>query len=83
MSSGALSCSTNNLTAAAQPELSISETVIHTAPKGPLMVNGNITVKDKKGNPTQPHKVTVFCRCGASANKPFCDGTHTKIGFVG
>jgi len=27
------------------------------------------------------NKVTAFCRCGASANKPFCDGTHIKIGF--
>ncbi len=81
--SGALSYSMNNAAAAAQPDSSISETIIETAPNGPLMVYGNITVKDKEGNPTQRHKVTAFCRCGASANKPFCDGTHTKIGFVG
>lgn len=52
-------------------------------PNGPLLVYGNIVVKDKEGNQTQKNKVTAFCRCGASSNKPYCDGTHTKIGFEG
>jgi uncharacterized Fe-S cluster protein YjdI len=79
--SGALSYTMND--AVEKPEEVSAETIIETAPNGPLMVYGNITIKDKEGNPTQRHKVTAFCRCGASANKPFCDGTHAKIGFVG
>jgi uncharacterized Fe-S cluster protein YjdI len=79
--SGALSYTMND--AAEKQEEVSAETIIETAPNGPLMVYGNITIKDKEGNATQRHKVTAFCRCGASANKPFCDGTHAKIGFVG
>jgi CDGSH-type Zn-finger protein len=45
------------------------------------MVYGKLTVKDSKGNETTKNKVTAFCRCGASSNKPFCDGTHIKVGF--
>ena len=57
------------------------DTVIEVTPNGPLMVYGNISIKDKNGNETQKHKVTAFCRCGASANKPYCDGSHVKIEF--
>lgn len=48
---------------------------------GPLLVYGNIAVKDQFGNETKKHKVTAFCRCGLSGNKPYCDGSHvqTKI----
>ena len=60
-----------------------SETIIETAPNGPLMVYGNVSVKDAAGKVTKKNKVTAFCRCGGSANKPFCDGTHKKIGFQG
>ncbi|WP_144894805.1 CDGSH iron-sulfur domain-containing protein [Lutibacter sp. Hel_I_33_5] len=28
-------------------------------------------------------KATVFCRCGASTNKPFCDGKHKDVNFIG
>lgn len=60
-----------------------SEIIAEIMPNGPLLVYGNITVKDAAGNKTQKNKVTAFCRCGASSNKPYCDGTHTKIGFKG
>lgn len=59
------------------------ETIVETIPNGPLMVYGNIAVKDAAGNETHKNKVTAFCRCGASGNKPYCDGTHQKIGFEG
>lgn len=58
-----------------------TENIIEVMPNGPLMVYGNITVKDKEGKETQKHKVTAFCRCGHSNNKPYCDGTHNKIDF--
>ncbi|RYD54946.1 MAG: hypothetical protein EOP56_17810 [Sphingobacteriales bacterium] len=57
------------------------DTIVEVTPNGPLMVYGNISIKDKAGNETQKHKVTAFCRCGASNNKPYCDGSHVKIGF--
>ena len=60
-----------------------SESIVETVPNGPLLVYGNIVVKDRDGNETRKNKVTAFCRCGASSNKPYCDGTHNKIGFEG
>jgi uncharacterized Fe-S cluster protein YjdI len=64
-------------------EESITECIIEPMTNGPLIVYGNILVKDKDGNETHKNKVTSFCRCGASHNKPYCDGTHTKIDFSG
>lgn len=60
-----------------------SETITEVIPNGPLMVYGNISVKDSKGIEKKNNKVTAFCRCGASKNKPYCDGSHKTIGFVG
>jgi uncharacterized Fe-S cluster protein YjdI len=60
-----------------------AESIVEVSPNGPLLVYGNITVKDSLGNTTQKNKVTAFCRCGASSNKPYCDGTHRKINFEG
>jgi uncharacterized Fe-S cluster protein YjdI len=57
------------------------DTVIEITKNGPLMVYGNITIKGKDGGEEKKHRVTAFCRCGASGNKPYCDGTHAKIGF--
>lgn len=58
-----------------------TESIVEVAVNGPLLVYGNISVKDKQGNTTKKSKVTAFCRCGASGNKPYCDGTHRKINF--
>ena len=60
-----------------------AESIVEALPNGPLLVYGNITVKLSDGQHVQKNKVTAFCRCGASFNKPYCDGTHTKNGFVG
>ncbi|MCU0440951.1 MAG: (4Fe-4S)-binding protein [Bacteroidia bacterium] len=60
-----------------------AETIIEVAPNGPLLVYGNVKVKDANGNETAKNKVTAFCRCGQSSNKPYCDGTHRKINFEG
>jgi uncharacterized Fe-S cluster protein YjdI len=57
------------------------ETRVEILPSGPLLVYGNIVVKDKTGAETRKSKVTAFCRCGMSANKPYCDGSHIKTGF--
>jgi uncharacterized Fe-S cluster protein YjdI len=79
--SGALSFYMND--EADQNEKVIAESIVETVPNGPLLVYGNIVVKDHEGNMTKKNKVTAFCRCGASGNKPYCDGTHNKIGFEG
>ena len=51
--------------------------------KGPLIVKGEIEVVDTDGNVEIKKRSTAFCRCGASANKPYCDGAHNKISFEG
>lgn len=60
-----------------------AETIVETIPNGPLMIYGNVSVKDASGNVTKKNKTTAFCRCGGSENKPYCDGTHKKINFQG
>lgn len=51
---------------------------------GPISIRGPITLLDQDGNEydVSDRKRVVLCRCGASSNKPFCDGSHTRIGFV-
>jgi CDGSH-type Zn-finger protein/uncharacterized Fe-S cluster protein YjdI len=51
-------------------------------PNGPLQVKGALEVVSGTGRTITRAMETFFCRCGASANKPFCDGTHKRIGFV-
>ena len=48
---------------------------------GPLHVIGNLEVVTGTGHTVDRTTETWLCRCGHSANKPFCDGTHAKIGF--
>ena len=52
---------------------------------GPYSVSGPIKLVDADGNPvdTSGRERISLCRCGGSTNKPFCDGTHSKIGFQG
>ncbi len=50
---------------------------------GPYIVTGHFSLSDADGNPIPVTKERIaLCRCGASSNKPFCDGTHSKIGFL-
>lgn len=51
-------------------------------PNGPLRCMGSLTVADALGRIRECHDIHL-CRCGGSATKPFCDGTHKKTGFVG
>ncbi|MFZ2491480.1 MAG: CDGSH iron-sulfur domain-containing protein [Thermoanaerobaculia bacterium] len=51
-------------------------------PNGPYLVEGDFTLVDENGTEV-PVKKKALCRCGASVTKPFCDGTHSKIGFQG
>lgn len=47
---------------------------------GPYVVEGDFKLTDASGNEV-PVLKAALCRCGASTTKPFCDGTHSKIGF--
>ncbi len=57
-------------------------TKIKVMPNGPLIITGSIEITDGNGN-TEIKTKASFCRCGASAKQPYCDGTHKKIGFKG
>ena len=51
---------------------------------GPFVVEGEIILSDNEGNanPLNASKPAIaLCRCGASENKPFCDGSHRKVDF--
>ena len=49
---------------------------------GPYVVEGEFRLVDAQGNEV-PVMKAALCRCGGSTTKPFCDGTHSKIGFQG
>ena len=48
---------------------------------GPLMVRGGIAVTSADGRPYEIRNRQALCRCGASSNKPFCDGSHARVGY--
>lgn len=78
--SGALSYKMNTASAAAAA--SVTEVVrVKVTPNGPLLVQGTIELETPQGDKVQRSTTTALCRCGASANKPYCDGSHLKIGF--
>ena len=79
--SGALSFYFNNETP--EPASVNTDTKIEVSANGPLLVYGNITIKDAQGNETKKFNVTALCRCGQSGNKPYCDGSHITTGFRG
>jgi CDGSH-type Zn-finger protein len=59
------------------------QTVIVVNQNGPLRVTGNFVIKDAQGKEFDLSGRTTIslCRCGYSANKPFCDGSHGRQGF--
>ncbi|MDX2052984.1 MAG: CDGSH iron-sulfur domain-containing protein [Polyangiaceae bacterium] len=54
---------------------------ITPAKNGPLLVAGNLELVSGTGRTLNRVTKTALCRCGQSANKPYCDGTHAKVGF--
>jgi CDGSH-type Zn-finger protein len=49
---------------------------------GPLIVRGDVELVDEQGDAVEADRRTIaLCRCGASAVRPFCDGSHKAIGF--
>ena len=60
-----------------------SPTQVNVMHNGPLIVIGKVEVTASDGTREVRNKRTAFCRCGASKKKPYCDGTHGDVGFVG
>jgi len=62
----------------------MSQVRIRALKNGPLEVAGPVDLQDAAGAPVPTSEDPVYlCRCGQSGNKPFCDGTHKKVGFQG
>lgn len=61
----------------------ISTTKVEVLNGGPLLVHGTLNIVDQNGEISTKERTTAFCRCGHSANKPYCDGAHQKAGFDG
>ena len=60
----------------------MEKVTITIRPNGPYLVKGPIRIVDPDGNEFTVDRDTVaLCRCGGSTTKPFCDGTHSKLGF--
>ena len=57
------------------------ETTIEPRTNGPLFVRGRVRIVDPDGTLLREDTRVALCRCGGSQNKPFCDGTHRRIGF--
>ena len=59
------------------------KTTIVCSPNGPLRISGDFVIKDGQGQDFDLSGRTTIslCRCGHSANKPFCDGSHARQGF--
>lgn len=80
--SGALSFYLNEKGPASEPASGEGQKV-EVTPDGPILIHGNISLHLPGGHTEKRERMTALCRCGASANKPFCDGSHRKVGFKG
>jgi CDGSH-type Zn-finger protein len=60
------------------------ELEIRYAARGPYLIKGPLVVvaPDGERSEIEAGKTAALCRCGASTTKPFCDGTHSRIGFL-
>ena len=50
-------------------------------PNGPYLVQGLVSVCDVAGTVIREGQMIALCRCGQSATKPFCDGTHNRVSW--
>lgn len=67
----------------APQEQPASPATIQPRTNGPLFVRGEVEVIDSLGNVTREARRMALCRCGHSANKPYCDLSHRGAGFTG
>ncbi len=63
-----------------EPDLPEAVAII---PDGPIWLSDGVTVETSGGQPLEARNRVTLCRCGQSANKPLCDGSHKEAGFTG
>jgi CDGSH-type Zn-finger protein len=66
----------------AEPIDDLSRATVTLYPDGPLVVRGDFEIRDVHGEQIEAGRTVALCRCGRSAVKPFCDGSH-KLARVG
>jgi CDGSH-type Zn-finger protein len=66
-----------------QQEVKMADVSMQVFDNGPLVVTGVFQLQDGSGNEVSKDegRPIAFCRCGASENKPYCDGSHKNCGF--
>ena len=64
-------------------KMDLEQVKVTISENGPYLVKGNFSVEDAQGNKVETKETVALCRCGASTNKPFCDGSHRKAEFQG
>ena len=69
------------------PEKVVAESArilkVEVSPNGPYLIKSECLIVHSNGTEETKTGTVALCRCGASANKPYCDGSHRKIGFTG
>lgn len=63
-----------------EAEMPQEPTTITPSPDGPLLIAGNLVIDTPEGQKRDVR--AALCRCGQSGNKPYCDGTHGKVGWT-
>lgn len=63
-------------------EEAADEVTVEPRPDGPLFLRGPVKIVGEDGTVVREDTRVALCRCGGSANKPFCDGTHRRNGFT-
>ncbi|MBV9594548.1 MAG: CDGSH iron-sulfur domain-containing protein [Actinobacteria bacterium] len=59
-----------------------SPATITVYPDGPLVIRGRVTITQADGEVVETGRISALCRCGRSAVKPFCDGSHKRGALV-
>ena len=86
--SGALSYYLNAEVAADEPSDKVAAESAHimkveVTPNGPYLIKTECLIVHSDGREEPKTGTVALCRCGASSNKPYCDGGHRKVGFEG
>ncbi|MGN6243025.1 MAG: CDGSH iron-sulfur domain-containing protein [Motilibacteraceae bacterium] len=71
------------MAAQGQDEPEAPPVTVKVFPGGPYLLIGDVLISSPDGSVSRRLSKVALCRCGHSATKPFCDGSHTRAGFSG